>query len=322
MRLSRAASGRHVDQNLALGGAIAERLEGFRHMAEADRVGDQRLRTEGLERRQRVDGHGELDHVEEGRHHDGDFLVQDGEGIPFVATDTQADADHLALHAHEFACEIDQALHAHSQALKYNSRGSGDGFAGFADQFFDQRLNFYISAGRGSDIIAALQQVALERLDDPDVYWAIGHAYNKNDNSEKAIEYFERALALGDTSADTLRELANIYLGQSAFEQASPLYEQLIQINPGDVEAHSALAFMYAQQGQLDKAIEHNQMVLQQMPNDYDSLKNLAILYKQQGQLQQAFDVAQQAQAAAPENEQPSWEQFIADLESQIAESS
>ncbi|MCB0208529.1 MAG: tetratricopeptide repeat protein [Anaerolineae bacterium] len=218
--------------------------------------------------------------------------------------------------------DVDQALHAHSQALKYNSRGSGDGFAGFADQFFDQRLNFYISAGRGSDIIAALQQVALERLDDPDVYWAIGHAYNKNDNSEKAIEYFERALALGDTSADTLRELANIYLGQSAFEQASPLYEQLIQINPGDVEAHSALAFMYAQQGQLDKAIEHNQMVLQQMPNDYDSLKNLAILYKQQGQLQQAFDVAQQAQAAAPENEQPSWEQFIADLESQIAESS
>ncbi|MCB0197890.1 MAG: tetratricopeptide repeat protein, partial [Anaerolineae bacterium] len=218
--------------------------------------------------------------------------------------------------------DVDQALHAHSQALKYNSRGSGDGFAGFADQFFDQRLNFYISADRGSDIIAALQQVALERLDDPNVYWAIGHAYSRNDNDEKAVEYFERVLALGDTSDKTLRELANIYLGQNAFEQALPLYEQLIQMNPGDVEAHSALAFMYAQQGQLDKAIEHNQMVLQQMPNDYDSLKNLAILYQQQGELQQAFDIAQQAQAAAPEAEQPSWEQFIADLESQLAESS
>ncbi|MCB0166676.1 MAG: tetratricopeptide repeat protein, partial [Anaerolineae bacterium] len=218
--------------------------------------------------------------------------------------------------------DVDQALNAHREAFKYNSRGSGDGFASFADQFFDQRLNFYISAGRGSDIIAALQEVALTRLDDPKVYWAIGHAYNRNDNPEKATEYFERALALGDNSDTTLREAANLYLGQEAFDKAVPLYEQLITLNQADVEAHSALAFIYAQQGNLDQAIQHNQLVLQQKPDDYDSLKNMAILYQQKGDLQQAFDAAQRAQAVAPEAEQSSWEQFIADLESQIAASS
>ena len=218
--------------------------------------------------------------------------------------------------------DVDQALAAHREALQYNSRGSGDGFAGFADQFFDQRLNFYISAGRGSDIIAALQEVALARLDDPKVYWAIGHAYNRDDNPEKAAEYYERALTLGDNSDTTLREAANLYLAQEAFDQAVPLYEQLITLNPADVESHSALAFIYAQLGNLDQAIEHNRLVLDQLPNDYDSLKNLAILYQQKGDLQQAFDAAQQAQAVAPDAEQASWEQFIADLESQIAESS
>lgn len=218
--------------------------------------------------------------------------------------------------------DVDQALNAHREAFKYNSTGSGDGFGGFADQFFDQRLNFYISAERGSDIIAALQEVALTRLNDPKVYWAIGHAYNRNNNAEKAGEYFERALTLGDNSDATLREAANLYLAQEAFDKAVPLYEQLLTLNPADVESHSALAFIYAQQGNLDQAIQHNQLVLQQMPDDYDSLKNLAILYQQKGDLQQAFDAAQQAQAVAPESEQSSWEQFIADLESKIAESS
>lgn len=218
--------------------------------------------------------------------------------------------------------DADQALNAHREALKYNSRGSGNGFASFADQFLDQRLNFYISAERGDDIIAALQQVALERVDDPKPYWAIGHAYNRQGNNEQAIEYFERALALGDTSDRTLRGLATIYLEQDSFDQAASIYEQLIQADSSDVESHSALAFIYAQQGQTDRAIQHNQLVLQQLPNDYDSLKNLAILYQQKGELQQAFDAAQQAQATAPEAEQPSWEQFIADLESQMDESS
>lgn len=218
--------------------------------------------------------------------------------------------------------DVDQALNAHREALKFNSRGSGDGFKAFADQFLNQRLSLYVSAGRAEDIIVALQEVALARLDEPRPYWAIGQAYKLDGNQEKATEYFERAMALGDNSVSTLRELANIYLAQNSFDQAIPIYEQLLQANPNDVEAHSALAFMYAQQNQLDKAIEHNRLVLQQMPNDYDSLKNIAILYQQKGELQQAFDAAQQAQAAAPEAEQPSWDQFIADLESQMAESS
>jgi tetratricopeptide (TPR) repeat protein len=93
----------------------------------------------------------------------------------------------------------------------------------------------------------------------------------------------------------------------------------LIQQNPNDVEAHSALAFIYAQQGRLDEAIQENQWVLQQLPNDYDSLKNLAILYQRKEQWPEALEAAQQAQTVAPEAEQPSWQQFITDVESALA---
>jgi tetratricopeptide (TPR) repeat protein len=213
---------------------------------------------------------------------------------------------------------VDEAFAAHREAMGLAVRGS-DGFATFADQFLDQRLNFYISAGRLEDIVAAMQQVAPNRPDAPQIPWAIGHAYNLAGQPAQAVSHLEQARALGDTSDRTGRELANTYLALQAFDQALLEYKALVQYNPRDVEAHSAMAFIFAQQGRLDEAIQENQQVLQQAPNDYDSLKNLAILYQQKGQWQEALTAAQQAQAAAPETDQPSWEQFITDLQNRIA---
>jgi len=108
-------------------------------------------------------------------------------------------------------------------------------------------------------------------------------------------------------------------LSLNRFDEAIPNYKLLLQRNPDDVEAHSGLAYIYAQQGLLDEAIAENEMVLQLVPNDYDSLKNLAILYQQRNQWPEALEAAQQAEAVAPDADKPSWQQFIADLEQQIA---
>lgn len=217
--------------------------------------------------------------------------------------------------------KVDQALMAHREALKLSSQGSGDGFAGFADQFVGQRLNFYISAGRGEDILTALQQVVQNRPDDARAHWVIGQIYNLQGNKAEAIPYFERALALGESSDQTLKDLASLYLSQNQLDQALSAYQLFLERNPDDVEANSALAFIFAQQGQVDEAIRYNQIVLQHLPDDYDSLKNLALLYQRKGDLRQAYEAARQAQAVAPEAERPSWDQIIADLESKLAES-
>ena len=206
---------------------------------------------------------------------------------------------------------VDQALQAHTQAINFSDD--------FFDQFIDQRLNFYISAGRFESILSVIQQAAQARPDDSTVPWAIGHAYNLAGQPEDAIRYLEQARSLDDSSERTIRELANTYLALNQLDRALPYYQLMVQNNPNQVEAHSALAFIYAQQGRLDEAIQQNQLVLQQVPNDYASLKNLAILYQQLGQWQQALDAAKQAQTVAPEADQPSWQQFIADLEQQLA---
>jgi tetratricopeptide (TPR) repeat protein len=214
--------------------------------------------------------------------------------------------------------KVDEALMAHAEAMKLNSPGSGDGFAGFADGILDQRLNFYNSAGRGADIISVLEQAAQIRPTDARIPWVIGRVYNSQGQPDKAIPYYEQARALGDSSDRTLRELANIYLTSNQWDKAVPLYQLLLERNPNDIELHSALALIYAQQGRLDEAIQHNQAVLQQLPGNYDSLKNLTILYQQQGKLKEAVEVAQQALQAAPEAEKPGWQQIVTDLQNQL----
>jgi tetratricopeptide (TPR) repeat protein len=213
---------------------------------------------------------------------------------------------------------VDEALEAHSQAMSLNVRGS-DGFAVFADQFLEQRLRFYISAGRVEDIVAAMEQVAAIRPNDARIPQAIGRAYLLAGQQEKALSYLEQARSLGTNSDRLARELANTYLSLNRFDEALNNYQLILQSNPNDVEAHSGLAFIYAQQGRLEEAIAQNEAVLQLVPNDYDSLKNLAILYQQRGQWREALEAAQQAEAVAPETDKPSWQQFITDIEQQIA---
>jgi tetratricopeptide (TPR) repeat protein len=215
--------------------------------------------------------------------------------------------------------EVDKAWQAHTATIKLNSQGSTDGFNAFADQFLDQRLNFYISGGRVDDLIAALQQLAEARPAEGKIPWVIGRIYQLQGQMENATPYFEEARAMGDNSDRTARELANLYLSQGDYQQAEPLYQQLLQANPNDFESHSALAYLYAQQGRLDEAIQHNQAVLQQLPQDYDSLKNMAILYQQQGQYSEALNYAQQAKAVASDADKASWDQFIANLETLLS---
>ncbi len=206
---------------------------------------------------------------------------------------------------------VDEAFKAHSQAIKLSSD--------LLDQFADQRFRFYVSANRLEEFIAIIQQAALDRPTDASLQWAIGHAYNLQNQREQAIPYLEKAIALGDSSDRSMRELAGLYLALNQFERAVPAYQHLLKTGPNDVEANSALAFIYAQQGHLDEAIQANQAVLQQLPDDYDSWKNLAILYQQKGQLRESLDAAKKAQAVAPESEAANWEKFIADLENQLA---
>lgn len=210
--------------------------------------------------------------------------------------------------------DVDSALAAHRQAILLSPRD-------FADQFFEQRLAFYRSAGKVDALLQAFYEQAAAHPEDPFAHWAICHVQLRDGRAQEAIDSCERARQMGDERIEVALDLAEAYLSLQQWDGAAENFQRVLALQPNNVQAHSALAYVYAQQGRLAEAIQENQAVVQLLPNDYDSHKNLAILYQQAGDLAQALASAQRAAELAPEADKASWETVLSNLEQELARS-
>ena len=191
--------------------------------------------------------------------------------------------------------------------------------ASFADQFLDQRLNFYLSAsqtptnpsGSGSvpaatpldQIIAAFEEVGSRNPKDVLAPRTLGLIYARLGDYPKAISYYERAIQMGDNSLQTMLALADTYLNSKDYENAASAYQRVLQADPQNVQAHSNLGYVYTQLGLLSEAIQENLQVLQVAPEDYISQRNLVLLYRDTGRLDEAIQQAQRMVEITPQNE-------------------
>jgi tetratricopeptide (TPR) repeat protein len=205
-----------------------------------------------------------------------------------------------------------EALKAHRAAILLTP-------AAFADQFLDQRLNFYLSASQpltdstgtvsGQDvtpiegIISAYNEAQTRYPTSVVIPRTLGHIYARLGDQSKAVEYYQQAIQMGDTDVQTVLAMADMYLGLKDYEQAAKAYQLAIQRDPQNLQAHSNLGYVYAQLGHSDEAIQENLRVLQLNPNDYVSHRNLALLYRDSGRLDEAINEAQRVVEVAPENE-------------------
>lgn len=215
--------------------------------------------------------------------------------------------------------DIEAALKAHTQAIMLDP-GS------FADLNFDSRLNFYNSAGKTADLIAAFQSYVDQTAPGEEAtlnqrrlsLWAIGHAYLRSGDQAKAQQFIRQAVNEGFSDAKATAELADIALAQEDYTGAEMLYQQSLQNGGNQAQIYSSLGYIYAKTNRLQEAIDANLKVLESMPNDFDSHKNLALLYQQTGQIEQAISQAQAALASAPEENKADLNNYIAQLQSML----
>jgi tetratricopeptide (TPR) repeat protein len=213
---------------------------------------------------------------------------------------------------------VDAALEAHTQAILLDP-GS------FADNNFDNRLNFYISGNRAEDLIAVFERYIEENPKAASqiryVLWAIGHTYLRAGDLTQASIYIQQAIDQGYDNARATTELADAYLANEKFQEAEVAYQKALNHkNANQAQIYSSLGYIYARTGRLQEAIEANQKVLEARPNDYDSNKNLALLYQQAGQIDQALIHAQAALEVAPENSKADLTAYINQLQAAQAQ--
>lgn len=215
--------------------------------------------------------------------------------------------------------DIEAALKAHSQAITIDP-------ASFADLNFDSRLNFYNSAGKTTELIAAFQGYVDQTTPDNQgtlnqrrlALWAIGHTYLRSGDQAQAQQFIRQAIDEGFSDARATTELADIALTQQDYTGAEMLYQQSLQNGGNQAQIYSSLGYIYAQTNRLQEAIDANLKVLESMPNDFDSHKNLALLYQQAGQIEQALNHAQTALTSAPEENKADLNAYITQLQSML----
>jgi len=195
--------------------------------------------------------------------------------------------------------------------------GGESGISKFNDNL-TQFLEYFIKQNQVLDFIQHVKTIAEAYPNNADVQGTIGHIYHVTDNTNLALPYLEKTLALDSNNFLALKDTAQIYMSQNQLMEAQPLFEQLVQQAPEDAELHMGLAYIYGHQKLYDQAIVHNRTVLDLIPDNYSALMNLMVIYQVQQDWPQALDMAKQAFQLAPTTEQPKIENFITQIEAQL----
>lgn len=85
--------------------------------------------------------------------------------------------------------------------------------------------------------------------------------------TERAINYYNSALALAPQSQLALSSLAKIYAETGKTSKAIELSRKIIQLNDQDAQAHFALGYSYRYAGMIEQSIEHIETALRIDPN-------------------------------------------------------
>jgi tetratricopeptide (TPR) repeat protein len=116
------------------------------------------------------------------------------------------------------------------------------------------------------------------------------------------LQYLDKA----PTDAEARYDLALVYMGQHAYEQAIPQLQQVLQAQPPLTMARKDLAYAYQMQGQLDMAIPVYEAMLADpgvtAPDVVQIRQNLAIAYHQNHQFEKALAMYRELSEQQPEN--------------------
>jgi tetratricopeptide (TPR) repeat protein len=124
-----------------------------------------------------------------------------------------------------------------------------------------------------------LNHSLLEDSNNIDILNALGDLNYLSDHMTKALDSWEKSLAIDIGQVDILFNAALIYHQNNEYKKALELYNRLLSINPNDVETLNNRGNVYRKLGIYDKAIEDYKSALEKGFKTFEVFYNLAISY-------------------------------------------
>ena len=162
---------------------------------------------------------------------------------------------------------------AYEMANKYSEKAS-------------EKERLYIEAGYASVVernpekkLNLLLELANKYPQEKQFHYELGRVYESQDDKAKAIEEFEKALALDLNFGPALNQAGYDYAQLGEFEKAIQYFERYAAANPGEANPIDSLAELYFRQGRFDQAKSKYQEALEIRPDFSQSCIGLAYVF-------------------------------------------
>jgi choline-sulfatase len=160
--------------------------------------------------------------------------------------------------------------------------------AGAVEPGMTTQLGSYLAeAGRPGDAVALLEPLVAQKPSasaeaaadkaDPDALNALGIAYARSGQPERAAAVFQRALDENPANVQALENIGTLEMQRGNLPAAQRALEQAAAIDPRSARAHNGLGVIAMRGGRADEAFAHWKRAVELAPNDFDALFNLSM---------------------------------------------
>ncbi|HBG60928.1 MAG: hypothetical protein A2Y03_10690 [Omnitrophica WOR_2 bacterium GWF2_38_59] len=112
----------------------------------------------------------------------------------------------------------------------------------------------------------------------------LGNAYFKTRKYDKALELFQRAVAIDDKAVEAYNGMGLVYKEKGDFELSIDNYNKVLELKPRQAQTFSNRGVVYKSMGKYDLALQDQNISLSLDPNAALTYINRGVVYKSLGQ--------------------------------------
>ncbi len=130
---------------------------------------------------------------------------------------------------------------------------------------------------------------------DPDGFYLLGIAYEKNKDLEAAIQAYKQVIEVKPDHVKAYYRTGLLYLGRRDFKKAVELFEKAMEFEPASAELNFRLGVAYDRLQKHEKAISHFSEAVKIQPDFLKVYKNMALTYDSMGKHKEALEALKRA---------------------------
>jgi len=178
---------------------------------------------------------------------------------------------------------------------------------------------------RTDEAIQYLEEAVRHSPKSPDLYFALGVAYDQKKDLNKTIANMEKVLELDPDNAHALNYIGYTWADRDTkLAEAEKMVRRALELQPGDGYITDSLGWVFYRQGKLTEALQTLEEAVRLAPQDPQIAAHLAELYEKTGYPERALSTYEQAltllQGQDPKDSVDGNEKLRKDIEARIKE--